>query len=376
MWGKKILLVDDEESILNSFRKDLKQNGYDVTTASSGEEALTALHNIHYDLVISDLVMTGMDGIQVLKEAKKIDQKIRVIILTGYGNMTTAINALRLGADDYLLKPCDTDELLLRISRCFEKQNLLIQLEDQNIKLRNEIIKRKRYESALKKGSEKIKLFAYSVAHDLKSPAIAIYGLAKLLNKRFNDMLPEKERKFCEQIVKSSEQIATLADKINIYISTRESPLKLENIKLKELIGTIRDEFALQLNDRQIGWSEPEYLPTIKADRIAFTRILRNLVDNALKYGGDELHNVVIGYKESNEFHILSITDDGIGIANEDCKKIFQLFERHQTAHGTKGTGLGLAIVKEIAEQHHGKVWAEPGPIKGIIFYVAVAKDL
>lgn len=117
-------------------------------------------------------------------------------------------------------------------------------------------------------------------------------------------------------------------------------------------------------------------MPTIKADRIAFTRILRNLVDNALKYGGDELHNVVIGYKESNEFHILSVTDDGIGIANEDCKKIFQLFERHQTAHGTKGTGLGLAIVKEIAEQHHGKVWAEPGPIKGIIFYVAVAKDL
>jgi signal transduction histidine kinase len=99
-------------------------------------------------------------------------------------------------------------------------------------------------------------------------------------------------------------------------------------------------------------------------------------VDNALKYGGNELHNIVISYKESIEFHILSVKDDGIGIANEDCKKIFQLFERHKTSHGTKGTGLGLAIVKEIAEQHKGELWAEPGPNKGITFYVAVAKDL
>jgi two-component system sensor histidine kinase VicK len=73
---------------------------------------------------------------------------------------------------------------------------------------------------------------------------------------------------------------------------------------------------------------------------------------------------------------MLSVQDDGIGIANEDCHKIFQLFERHQTSQGTEGAGLGLAIVKEIAEQHHGEVWAEPGPQKGITFHVNVAKNL
>lgn len=122
MKSKSILIVDDEEFILNSLRKDLVSENYSVTTALSGEEALKSLHSNHFDLVISDLVMPGIDGIQVLQEAKTIDPETCVIILTGYGDMTSAIAALRVGADDYLLKPCDIDELLLRITRSLEKK--------------------------------------------------------------------------------------------------------------------------------------------------------------------------------------------------------------------------------------------------------------
>ncbi|MDM8535248.1 response regulator [Desulfobacterales bacterium HSG17] len=125
MRNKIILLVDDEESILNSFCKDFEYEGYTVGTASSGEQAVTKLQNSHFDLVITDLVMPGVDGIGVLKEATKNVPDICVIILTGYGDLTSAVKALRLGADDYLLKPCDTDELLLRVSRCLEKQDAL-----------------------------------------------------------------------------------------------------------------------------------------------------------------------------------------------------------------------------------------------------------
>jgi len=266
--------------------------------------------------------------------------------------------------------------LLLRLSRCLERRSLLIELQEQNRKLCNEIKKRKRYESILKKSTEKFKMFAFSVAHDLKSPATSICGLTKLLNKRHKDTIPQQDWKLCEQIMKSSCQIAAIIDQVNNYISTRGLPLNFESIKLKELTGTIRKEFASRLNSRQIRWSEPEYLPSIKADEIALLRVLRNLVDNALKYGGDELHEIVISYKESPESHILAVKNDGIGIAKEDCKKIFQLFERHKTAHGIEGTGLGLAIVKEIAEQHKGEVWAESGPDKGIIFYITIAKAL
>ena len=125
MRNNKILIVDDEESILMMLRKDFEEEGYQVMTASSGEEAIGKLQNIPFDMVISDLAMPGADGIAVLNEAKKINPDIIAIILTGYGDMTSAIEALRLGADDYLLKPCDTEELLLRAARCRIKQEAL-----------------------------------------------------------------------------------------------------------------------------------------------------------------------------------------------------------------------------------------------------------
>ena len=125
MQSKSILLVDDEEIILNSLGMDLRQENYAVTFANSGEEAITLLKDNPFDLVVTDLSMSGMDGIQVLQEAKRINSSMGVIILTGYGDMTSAIDALRLGADDYLLKPCEPEELVIRIGRCLEKQEAL-----------------------------------------------------------------------------------------------------------------------------------------------------------------------------------------------------------------------------------------------------------
>ena len=124
MKSKAILLVDDEALILESLGRDLKIEGYGITTAENGERAIAIMKNKQFDLVITDLMMEGLDGIKVLKQAKKIDPVLPVIILTGYGDLTSAIDALRLGADDYLLKPCDIDELLFRISNCLEKQEI------------------------------------------------------------------------------------------------------------------------------------------------------------------------------------------------------------------------------------------------------------
>ena len=102
----------------------MKTEGYDITTAENGESAIAKLKEKRFDLVITDLIMEGLDGIQVLKQAKKSDPELPVIILTGYGDMTSAIDALRLGADDYLLKPSDVGELFFRVSGCLEKYEL------------------------------------------------------------------------------------------------------------------------------------------------------------------------------------------------------------------------------------------------------------
>ena len=245
---------------------------------------------------------------------------------------------------------------------------ILVAIED--------VTDRVRMKEALEKSSEKIKLFAYSVSHDLKGPSVGIYGLTKLLHKHYGDILDEKGRNYCDQILKASEEIAALVDKINVYISTKEAPPTIERVKLKDILLMVRDEFSPRLNIRQIKWLEPAYIPEIKADRLSILRVLRNLVDNAFKYGGDDLSEISIGYEESDEFHILSVRDNGIGIRKKHFKKIFGAFQRTQTSRGIEGTGLGLAIAKEIAEQHSGEVWVEPSPEKGTSFYLSISKDL
>lgn len=119
-----ILLVDDDDLILKSLGPALEGRGYEVATSDNGAEAIEMITGSHYDMVITDLVMTPVDGIEVLKKSKEIRPEILVIILTGFGDMGSSIDALRLDADNYMLKPCEPEELYFRVSNCFRKLEL------------------------------------------------------------------------------------------------------------------------------------------------------------------------------------------------------------------------------------------------------------
>jgi signal transduction histidine kinase len=121
---------------------------------------------------------------------------------------------------------------------------------------------------------------------------------------------------------------------------------------------------------------EPDILPLVRADRMSILRVLRNLVDNAIKYCGADLSEVRIEYAEIEEYHVLSVCDDGVRIPKEDCKRIFGLFARNEKARGVEGMGLGVAIVKEITEAHGGEVLVTPGRKKGITFRCFLSKAL
>ena len=120
----KILLVDDDLLILQAISSSLENEGYNVTTAANGEKAIELIKENNFDLILTDLVMEPVDGMGVLKKAKEKNPESIVIILTGYGDLISAIEAIRLDADDYLLKPCESEELSFRISSCLEKLEL------------------------------------------------------------------------------------------------------------------------------------------------------------------------------------------------------------------------------------------------------------
>jgi DNA-binding response OmpR family regulator len=120
---KKILVVDDEEIVRYSLVDILKRHGYEVDGAHSAEQALELFTEKKYHLVLTDLVLEGMGGLELLENIKVISPKTLVIVITGYGSIKTAVSALRLGVYDYLLKPCDEDELIIRIRRALEMQS-------------------------------------------------------------------------------------------------------------------------------------------------------------------------------------------------------------------------------------------------------------
>jgi len=122
MSDKRILVVDDEEIVRYSLKNILAAQGFEVDDVPSAEEALKLLYVRSYHLVLTDLVLEGMGGLDLLENVKVISPRTLVIVITGYGSLKTAVKALRLGVYDYLLKPCDEDELIIRVRRALEMQ--------------------------------------------------------------------------------------------------------------------------------------------------------------------------------------------------------------------------------------------------------------
>lgn len=239
-----------------------------------------------------------------------------------------------------------------------------------------DISEHKAMEAALRSNAESIKHFAYCVSHDLKSPITGINGLTHLLHRQYRERLDDKGKKYCDQIIKASEQALKLIEEVNVYIKTREMPLDFELISPKDILRIVKDEFEALLSVRQITFREPETIPDIVADRLSILRVFRNLVDNALKYGGEELSEIRIDYQDSDDFHIFLVMDDGVGLKSQDEARLFSAFQRERTSRGIEGTGLGLAIVREIAEKHQGKVHVESEPGKGATFIIYISKKL
>jgi signal transduction histidine kinase len=287
------------------------------------------------------------------------------------------------GVEDYLIKDQINSSLLERsiryaIGRSMARRDLEAAYEKMEQKVIERTAALADANAELEKSSEKMKRFAYSVSHDLKNPAVSIYGLTRRLFNDYAYKLDEKGQQYCEHILHAAEQISALVEHINLYIATKELPFASEDIRLGDVCEGIREEFSPQLELRKIQWMEPTGNPVIRAHRLSIIRAIRNLVDNALKYGGEGLSRISIHYMEKPEHHIISVNDDGDGLSEEDPAKIFGLFfrEKRPGKETPNGTGLGLSIVKEIAERHQGEVWAESGRPKGVTIFMSILKRL
>ena len=228
----------------------------------------------------------------------------------------------------------------------------------------------------VEENEEAMKFFASSASHDLKSPSIGLLGFLQRIHKEYVHLLDDKGKSYLEQTLKVTRQIVSSVEQINRYITTREVPLRLEMVSIKEVLAKLRQEISGLLDERQVRWVEAAVLPEIVADEMCIVRIFRNLLDNALKYGGGGLSEIRFHYRETDTHHVFSVSDDGVGLGEVDRDRLFQVFQRQATSRGTEGSGLGLAIVREIARRHLGDVWVESPPAQGTTFSFSISRDL
>jgi signal transduction histidine kinase len=378
----KVLLVEDDEDdyiFIRELLSEVKETQYSLEWAPTYDIALDTMAKGESQVCLVDYRLGVHNGLEILRGAKERGARVPVIFVTGQEDYAVDIKAMRSGAVDYLVKSQLTAPLLDRsiryaMDRWRSDEALRRAYGEIEHRVEERTAELAAANAALKRSADEIKLFAYSITHDLKNPSLVIHFLAKKLAETYGDALDDRAKEYCRRIVSGSEQIVGLLEKIYTYISAKESPLVIERVELAEVLTLLRDEFSAQLRLRQVNLLVPEIVPAVVADRLALIRILRNLVENALKYGGEQLTEIEIGYQDAGDDHVISVRDDGAGFKDTEAEKIFGLFVRSESSKGIKGTGLGLAIVRELARQHKGKVSAEPAQGRGATFFVSFPK--
>jgi signal transduction histidine kinase len=368
----RVLVVDDEEAVVVTVSGVLELDGYDVTGTTSAARALDLIQAEHFDVVLTDLRMDGVDGNEVLKRlAEERSSVTTAIVLTGYASMDSAIRVLRQGAYDYLVKPCDVLELRATVARAVERSRLASQLHQRvsDLEQANETIHalnvelESRVERATAELREQLTTrdeFMSSVSHDLKSPLTFIKGLASLRRRRAvvtpdTEGLVDALDQIEASAVRMSQQLDELVDASRLEAG-RTLDLRREPTDLLALARTAVAQRQQSTDRHALNVSTTLTDLTGVWDAVRLARVLDNLLDNAVKYsprGG----TVEVGITSESGLAVLRVADHGEGIPAADVPHIFERFRRGRNVEGRiPGTGIGLAGVQRIVELHAGTI--------------------
>jgi len=394
----KVLVVDDEESVVVTIKAILQLDGYNVATTMSGAEARAMVRETEYDLVLTDLRLEDGDGLDVLKAVRESYPETVTIMLTGYASLESAIQALRAGAYDYLVKPSEVEELRSTVARGIERRRLgqelrlrVAELAQLNASLQQRIDEataelKERYEQ-LKELDRMKSQFLSIASHELKTPITAMSGFLQVALRRVRRLsqgdaaapVAEALRGITEQlevVYRQTGKLARLVDELLDVsrIQTGRIEFRYGDVDLSELANEVATRMQLTTTTHTIS-VQRDSENVVTADRDHLEQVLNNLVTNAIKYsptGGA----ITIEVRPDDGGVRLSVTDQGIGIPEKELDAIFGLFYRSpdRAARDAAGMGLGLYISREIVVRHGGRIWAESGGVKGSTLNVVIPR--
>jgi signal transduction histidine kinase len=363
--GARILVVDDDPLARRSIRAMLERGYYQVETTAGGEAALALLPSFNPDLLLLDIQMPGMDGLEVCRQIREMPNGhlLPILFLTGYESPDIHAQAFQAKGDDFLRKPVFSPELIVRIRS-------LMRLK----RLQAEVLAER--DNLLDLQKQREQLFEF-IVHDLKNPLTAIQMGLELLDAR-DDNAPTSRTQL-ERLRDTAHYMGRMIENI-LDIGRAEQvglDLKRTRISLSHWIPSLVKEVESQAQHRNhvLSWDCPEDLE-IEADQEFLRRLMLNLLDNALKYSPSGSRTRIEARSGENGVR-LKVRDQGRGIPAHLREQIFGKFVRlEEQGHDNRaGSGLGLAFCQLVAEAHEGRIWVEDNPPKGSVFTVELPQS-
>ena len=366
-----VLVIDDEMGPRESLRMLLKPS-YQVHTANTVEAGLLLLREKKPDAVVSDIRMPGTNGIDGLRRIREIDPHVAVIMLTGFGALETAQEALRLGANDYISKPFDAHEMREVISRNVERTRIhrsseaaAEEIRELNNRLMKELAQKERLASLGQASAEFV--------HDLGNPLTIVWGYVQLLAKKLEQSDKDngvqnpnsaKELNIIEQNVRLCRELLTMWQSYGSQEAAPHQPVSVGQIVQEVVKGA--ESIAAQSGVQILSHCFED--AKILGDPIQIKRAIQNVIVNAVQASVDSKGVVEVACACQDFYVDVRVQDTGCGITPAQLPKIFEPY--FTTRQGRSGTGLGLYITKKVVEDHHGSIKVDSTPGVGTVFTI------
>lgn len=363
----RILVVDDEALQLKALVDVLRLEGYDVQGWDSADAALSGACFADADLLITDLQMPGVDGIEFIRRVQQLHPELPAILVTAHASIESAIDAMRSGAVDYVPKPFRLSTMISTVERALALKRLRL----RNRQLQDEI--RRQYEQLLVVNQE-LDAFAARLSHDLRGPVANMRGILQLVADEHGAALPADLASLVQAGVRSGDTALKMVRDLLDFARLGNRDLTLEPVDLMPLLEQARNDVKAVFPP-QGCCVDLLALPPVLGHAGLLHHVFVNLLGNAVKYSASRPHpqvTVSAAPAAPDGLVRVQVADNGVGFDPALASRLFRPFQRLHPTGTFTGEGMGLANVKRIVERHGGTVTAEGRPGEGAVFTVAL----